>query len=77
MEIIHKGKRTEEIGTTLTPEGLEAFKARARLAGCTPSELLCDAAYLVLTGHTFSELVAKDRRALMNVEPRNDAVSKA
>lgn len=74
MEPLHIGKLTEEAKTTVT----EAMHARltdlARQAKCNPSDLLRDALYLVLTGATYLDHVANDRRSVMQSQgkPKGD-----
>lgn len=67
---LHAGKRTEEIKTLTTPQMHDFLAERARAARCTPSELLHDAVFLVLTGMTFADHVANDRRAVLVGEGR-------
>ncbi|NMM21560.1 MAG: hypothetical protein HHJ15_16660 [Rhodoferax sp.] len=65
MEALHIGKLTEEAKTTVTDDMHAHVISLARKANCTPSELYREAIYLYLTGETFSEHVANDRRSVM------------
>lgn len=67
---LHVGKRTEEAKTLVTPQMHELLADKARTAGCTPAELLHDALYLVMTGMTYADHVANDRRAVLLVQGR-------
>lgn len=67
---LHIGKRTEEAKTLVTPQMHDLLADKAREARCTPSDLLHDALYLVLTGKTYAEHVADDRRAALGLEGR-------
>lgn len=67
---LHVGKRTEEIKTLTTPQMHDLLVEKARAARCTPSELLHDVVFLVLTGMTFTDHVANDRRAALCGEGR-------
>lgn len=67
---LHIGKRTEEAKTLVTPAMHDLLAERARAARCTPSDLLHDALYLVITGKTYAEHVANDRRAALALEGR-------
>lgn len=74
---LHAGKRTEEAKTLVTPQMHDLMVEKAREARCTPSDLVCDAIYLVLTGMTYAEHVANDRRAVLSLEGRQIATFKA
>lgn len=77
MAALHIGKRTEEVKTNV-PEAMHNHLADlSRKAGCTPSELLLDALYLALTGITFAEHVANDRRDFLACQVRQHADKKA
>ncbi len=67
---LHVGKRTEEAKTLVTPAMHDLLAEKARAARCTPSDLLHDALYLVITGKTYAEHVANDRRAVLGLEGR-------
>lgn len=71
---LHHGKLTEEAKTTVTEAMHELLADRARQAKCNPSDLLRDALYFVLTGATYSDHVANDRREAMQIQgqPRGD-----
>ena len=67
---LHVGKRTEEAKTLVTPQMHDLLAEKARTARCTPSDLLHDALYLVMTGMTYADHVANDRRAVLLVQGR-------
>lgn len=67
---LHIGKLTEEAKTTVTEEMHLHVATVARKANCLPSELYREAIYLYLTGGTFSEHVANDRRSVMVTQGR-------
>lgn len=67
---LHVGKRTEEAKTLVTPQMHDLLAQKAREARCTPSDLLHDALFLVLTGATYADHVANDRRAVLGLEGR-------
>lgn len=67
---LHVGKRTEEAKTLVTPQMHDLLAEKARAARCTPSDLLHDALYLVMTGMTYADHVANDRRAVLLVQGR-------
>lgn len=70
MDRLHTGKRTEEAKTTVSEAMHNHIADLARKAGCTPSDLVCDALYLAFTGKTFAEHVANDRRAILSEQGR-------
>lgn len=70
-EMLHVGKLTEEAKTTVTDEMHLHVVRLARKANCSPSELYREAIYLYLTGETFTEHVANDRRAVMVCKGRS------
>ena len=74
---LHAGKRTEEAKTLITPQMHDLLAEKAREARCTPSDLVCDALYLVLTGTTYADHVANDRRSVLSVQGRHAVESKA
>ena len=67
---LHVGKRTEEAKTLVTPQMHDLLAEKARTARCTPSDLLHDALFLVMTGMTYADHVANDRRAVLTLEGR-------
>jgi hypothetical protein len=68
MEALHIGKLTEEAKFTLTPQMQDLIAERARGARCHPSDLCRDAIYLVMTGVSYTDHVANDRRAALSME---------
>lgn len=74
---LHAGKRTEEAKTIITPQMHDLLAEKAREARCTPSDLVCDALYLVLTGTTYADHVANDRRSVLSVQGQQVAHDKA
>lgn len=55
--------------TTKVPEDMaDAWKRRARVAGCTPAELLRDLVCVTLHGLTFGELETNDRRRALGLQ---------
>lgn len=60
-EPLHTGKLTEECKTTVTPAMHDLLAERASKARCTPSDLLRDCLYLVISGDTYAAHVANDR----------------
>ncbi len=74
---LHVGKRTEEAKTLVTPQMHDLLAEKARAARCTPSDLLHDVLYLVMTGMTYAEHVANDRRAVLLMEGRAQGESRA
>lgn len=77
MTRLHTGKRLHEAKTMVT-EGMhdELIRLAAELK-CTPGELVNDAIFLAVTGKTFSEHVANDRRIAFHVEGRDQGDNKA
>jgi hypothetical protein len=73
MTKLHAGKRTEEAKTTVTEAMHGHIADLARAAGCSPSDLVCDAIYMAFTGQTYAEHVANDRRAVMQSQGRQGA----
>lgn len=67
---LHVGKRTEEAKTLVTSQMHDLLAEKARAAHCTPSDLLHDVLYLALTGMTYADHVANDRRAVLLMEGR-------
>ena len=55
----------------------ELLADKARIAKCTPSDLVRDAIYLVFTGATYLDHVANDRRQVMQNQGRLDGDIKA
>ena len=68
IEALHIGKLTEEAKFTLPAQMHDLIADRARIARCNPSDLYRDAIYLAVTGMTYSDHVANDRRAALSVE---------
>lgn len=68
--VVHVGKLSQEISSTVTDEFAELLKDRARAANCKPSDLIREGMYLLLTGDSYSGHVAKDM-ANAFVSPRN------
>lgn len=69
---LHVGKRTEEAKTLVTPQMHDLLVQKAREARCTPSDLFHDVLFLVLTGSTYADHVANDRRVALGLEGRQD-----
>jgi len=65
---LHTGKLTVEAKTMVTEEFDDLLKRCARSANCLPQELVRDALYLAMTGKTFTEHVANDRRSMMALQ---------
>jgi hypothetical protein len=61
-------KCTEEIKTKVPDDLATRWRARARLAGCSPSELLRDLICLQEHGMTFGELETKYRREALGFQ---------
>ena len=70
---LHLGKLTEEAKFTLTPQMHDLAIERARGARCNPSDLYRDAFYLAITGLTYPDHVANDRRAALSMEGQQQA----
>lgn len=70
MDGLHIGKLTEEAKFTLPAQMHDLISDRARIARCNPSDLYRDAIYLAVTGMTYSDHVANDRRAALKTEVR-------
>jgi hypothetical protein len=68
FEGLHVGKLTEEAKFTLTPQMHDLIADRARSARCNPSDLYRDAIFLAVTGATYADHVANDRRAALSRE---------
>ena len=60
---LHHGKLIELAKTMVTEMAGKEIADRARKANCSEADFLRELIYMGLTGHTFSDLVAKDRRA--------------
>lgn len=71
LSTLHLGKRTVEIGMSVTPEMKRYVEECARLAHCKPSDMACDALYAYFTGKTFLEHVADGRRSAVRLEPQS------
>ena len=65
---LHHGKLTIVAKTKVTEAMHELLIERARIAKCPPSDLLRDALYVVLTGISYSDHVANDRRSAMQMQ---------
>ena len=76
-DALHVGKRTQEAKTMVTERMHDLIAEKARAAGCTPSDLVHDILYLVLTGKTFADHVADDRRAVLLMEGREQGDNRA
>ena len=61
-------KCTDEIKTKVPSEMADRWRARARRAGCSPSELLRDLICMTEHGMTFGELETKDRRHALGLQ---------
>ena len=70
---LHIGKLTEEAKFTLTPQMHDLVADRARIARCNPSDLYRDAIYLAITGMTYSDHVANDRRLALTNQGQTQA----
>lgn len=64
-------KLTESLRVHLDEATAEAFRQRARRAGCAPGELLRDIICLQEWGRTWGEHVAHHRRATLSGEGSN------
>lgn len=74
---LHVGKLTEEAKFTVTPQMHDLIADRARSARCNPSDLYRDALYLVVTGNTYADHVANDRRCALSGEGRQQGFKRA
>jgi hypothetical protein len=74
--MLHHGKLTEEVKTTVTEAMHELLVDKAREAKCNPSDLFRDALWLVLTGATYLDHVAHDRRSVMQIQGREVSENK-
>jgi hypothetical protein len=74
--MLHHGKLTEEVKTTVTEAMHELLVDKAREAKCNPSDLFRDALWLVLTGATYLDHVANDRRSVMQIQGREVSENK-
>ncbi len=73
-ENLHNGKLVHEAKTMVT-ETFDALIAdKARQAKCSPQELVRDALYFALTGKTFTDHVANDRRSVLSMQGPKQAV---
>jgi len=77
MATLHIGKRIHEAKTMVTEAMHDELVRRASELKCAPAELLNEAIYLALTGKTYSEHVANDRRSAFHVEGRDQGDNKA
>ncbi len=77
MAELHIGKLQHEAKTMVT-ESMEEFIADlARKANCNPQELVREALYAALTGKTFTEHVANDRRSVLSLQGFTQADKRA
>ena len=65
---LHHGKLTAIAKTMVTESCWNEIITRARKAKCSESDLLRELIFLGVSGHTYSELVAKDRRAQLGIQ---------
>jgi hypothetical protein len=70
-------KCTDEIKTKVPSDIADRWRARARKAGCSPSELLRDLICMTEHGLTFGELETKDRRAALGLQAAAQGNSRA
>lgn len=70
-------KCTDEIKTKVPSELADRWRARARRAGCSPSELLRDMICLTEHGMTFGELETNNRRQALGVQAPAQGNSRA
>lgn len=61
-------KCTDEIKTKVPSDMADRWRARARRAGCSPSELLRDLICMTEHGMTFGELETKYRRDALGMQ---------
>ena len=61
-------KCTAVLTAKVPDEMADAWKQRARKAGCTPGELLRDLVSVTLHGMTFGELETNDRRKALGLQ---------
>lgn len=76
MEKLHVGKLIAEAKTTITESMEEHLHESAKTARCTPSDIQRDALYMYLTGLTYADHVANDRRRVMANPVRQQSDSK-
>lgn len=77
MEALHQGKQSEELKINLPIAMHRHIKEMASRSQCFASEVVVDAIFLSITGKTYSEHVANDRRALFDSEVPDDAATSA
>ena len=77
MAHLHVGKRVHEAKTMVTEAMHDELVRRASELKCPPAELLNEAIFLALTGKTYSEHVANDRRAAFHMEGRDQGENRA
>lgn len=68
------GKFSAEVKTLLDPPTFELWQGLCSEAGITSSELLREFLYLLLHGKTPGEMSAEDRRAVLTLGGRKDAL---
>ena len=61
-------KCTDELKTKVPSDLADLWRARARRAGCSPSELLRDLVCITEHGMTFGELETNDRRSALGIQ---------
>lgn len=70
-------KCTEELKTKVPDDLAARWHARARKAGCSPSELLRDLVCMTEHGMTFDELKTKYRREALGFQAQAQGKSRA
>lgn len=70
-------KCTDEIKTKVPSELADRWRARARKAGCSPSELLRDLICVTEHGMTFGELETNNRRMALGAQALARGASRA
>ncbi|MCF8156660.1 MAG: hypothetical protein K9K35_11695 [Rhodoferax sp.] len=70
-------KCTEEIKTKVPDDLALRWRARARRAGCSPSELLRDLICITEHGMTFGELETKYRRDALGFQAPDKGIARA
>ncbi|MEI6599852.1 MAG: hypothetical protein WCN21_05230 [Comamonadaceae bacterium] len=70
-------KCTEKLCANIPDELAMKWRQRARLAGCTPSELLRDAICMIELGMTWGEHVTKDRREALGSQAPDQVTLRA
>ena len=70
-------KCTEELKTKVPDDLAARWRARARKAGCSPSELLRDLVCMTEHGMTFGELETKYRREALGFQASEQGKERA